>query len=398
MGINNPHNDILQAEIPDDPAKRTRLVEEIKARAKGAFQSKDLHNAEMLYAKAIDCDARDHLVYSNRAAVRLLLKKNQEALEDCEKCLDIDASFIKAHFRKAQALFRLHKYEAAVQTCDGALQLHPANPEITTLKGEIETEWEVDKEQKRKFAEEAKKADEDAPPPVPTRVHMTKEAAADAVAGKENKGVNGEKKGSSSGGDSAMRGYKKTSDGRTTSYFHTELDEDAKRLIGDCKPQKIEAAAVDTKAASGGSVWNSAGTFEEKKMTTWYTELLKKTFPTSLVIESPGDLPDISIYDCSVEGDASMVTARGKLKHIQDMSVTLSWKLALEGNKEAKGTLKFESDGDGDYDVVVDVESSSHHETRTVVKELVKGTAQGVQPYVLDKLNQCFTQFRQLQM
>ena len=41
-----------------------------------------------------------------------------------------------------------------------------------------------------------------------------------------------------------MRGYKKTSDGKTTSYFHTEISEEAKRLIeqqGFGKPQKLEA-------------------------------------------------------------------------------------------------------------------------------------------------------------
>ena len=43
---------------------------------------------------------------------------------------------------------------------------------------------------------------------------------------------------------SEMRGYKKTSDSKTTSYFHTEISEEAKRLIeqqGFGKPQKLEA-------------------------------------------------------------------------------------------------------------------------------------------------------------
>ena len=36
-------------------------------------------------------------------------------------------------------------------------------------------------------------------------------------------------------GDSTMRGYKKTADGRTTTYFHREITEEEKKLLGDCR-------------------------------------------------------------------------------------------------------------------------------------------------------------------
>ena len=39
-----------------------------------------------------------------------------------------------------------------------------------------------------------------------------------------------------------MKGYKRTSDGRVTSFFHTELDDQAKELIGDIAPKRIEKA------------------------------------------------------------------------------------------------------------------------------------------------------------
>jgi hypothetical protein len=63
--------------------------------------------------------------------------------------------------------------------------------------------------------EEAKEVDNNMPPPVPTRVLPKRE-----VKNEQDE-------------DSKMRGYKKTADGKTTSYFHTELDEDAKKLIGE---------------------------------------------------------------------------------------------------------------------------------------------------------------------
>merc|ERR1711871_773264 len=84
-----------------------------------------------------------------------------------------------------------------------------------------------------------------------------------------------------------LRGYKKTSDGRTTSYFNNELDEHTKSLIGNITPKRIDSVgsldATVTQGSSGtvsrndstastnsntsnASVWNTAGTWEEKDM------------------------------------------------------------------------------------------------------------------------------------
>jgi hypothetical protein len=68
---------------------------------------------------------------------------------------------------------------------------------------------------------------------------------------------------------SRLRGYKITADGRKTTYFNTELTEEAKALIGDIAPKKItpttgtssdgDVSAADA-AATAGSAWNTAGT------------------------------------------------------------------------------------------------------------------------------------------
>ena len=54
---------------------------------------------------------------------------------------------------------------------------------------------------------------------------------------------------------SDMRGYKKTADGKTTSYFHTEISEEAKKLIeaqGFGKPQKLEAPGEESDVTLDG--------------------------------------------------------------------------------------------------------------------------------------------------
>ena len=80
-----------------------------------------------------------------------------------------------------------------------------------------------------------------------------------------------------------LRGYKTTTDGRTTSYFHRELSEEEKRIIGDITPKRLEgetqedgttASAIpnnnhvkldasdrQSSSVSSASVWNHAGKY-----------------------------------------------------------------------------------------------------------------------------------------
>lgn len=70
--------------------------------------------------------------------------------------------------------------------------------------------------------------------------------------------------------ENKIRGYKLTTDGRKTTFFNNEMDEQTKALIGDIAPQKIEnhdgAMAQGVNASmsvsNGSSAWNAAGTFE----------------------------------------------------------------------------------------------------------------------------------------
>ena len=61
-----------------------------------------------------------------------------------------------------------------------------------------------------------------------------------------------------------IRGYKLTTDGRKTTFFNNEMDEQTKALIGDIAPQKILHAEEKNVPVvpGGGSAWNAAGTFE----------------------------------------------------------------------------------------------------------------------------------------
>merc|ERR1711871_534367 len=159
-----------------------------------------------------------------------------------------------------------------------------------------------------------------------------------------------------------LRGYKKTSDGRTTSFFNNELDEKTKSLIGDITPKAIAAEAVKTAttAINGGSAWNTAGTFESKNVTPWAKERIKELLGE---VECEGGECVISVVDVKdVSGDAEITMNRGKRKFLCDFDVTIEWKvLSNGGTKEGKGSMvirDINAEKEYDYQVIVDSTSS----------------------------------------
>jgi hypothetical protein len=116
------------------------------------------------------------------------------------------------------------------------------------------------------------------------------------------------------------------------SYFHTELDETAKKLIGDIAPKKLETTAPpsDTGSDAGtlGSAWNRAGTWEERDVTAWTLE----TLPKYLVqVRYDGSI-QASVTSSDVKGSASVAMVRGKKRYIYELDIKINWKAESEGD------------------------------------------------------------------
>ena len=114
----------------------------------------------------------------------------------------------------------------------------------------------------------------------------------------------------------ALRGYKKTKDGRVTSYFTREVDDHAP-IQG---PQKLEAALVAAPPVKKGpSAWNRAGTWEEKDCTTWCHERLRARLAAVQT-----DTCRVCAVD-SLTGEASVVWTTGKQRYVYDFHATLHY-------------------------------------------------------------------------
>jgi len=383
----NRHADVLNEE-PTEEAAKIRLCEEVKNRAKGAFAQKDMPSAELLYGKAIDVLATmpgksEAPLYSNRAMVRLNLNKVELALEDANKCIEIDAKFVKAYHRKAQALTRLGEWDDAIKAAEEGLKIEPENKSFTEVIEKAKADKAKDVEDKAKLKRDAQDV----------KVELHNASTARQPPKKETK--------TSDGASSEMRGYKKTADGRTTSYFHTEISDEAKKLIeaqGFGKPQKLDAPVEDADAKGGGSKWNQAGTYEEKGMSKWLEERLKKEL-IGLKFELPRDAGCISTTAVAdLKGDCSISVSRGKRRHLLDVSFNVEYEAKNKAGDVVlgKGKLAYSevsTDGD-DPEVKNEPASDTSPDIREVLDAFVKPAGQGLQPLVLSEIKKLIEEYK----
>ncbi|CAN0330833.1 unnamed protein product, partial [Hapterophycus canaliculatus] len=209
---------------------------------------------------------------SNLAAVRLGLNKAEPALENAMEALRLDPAYAKGLYRKGQALMALDRPGEAAEAFRAGAALEPGSKLWTPLVRKAEAAA------KQKPAPAATPA---AAPPLSSTTKPAINGAGSGGGGGPSKSTGASKATTSSssgggGGDGSepvqgMKGYKKTADGRVTTYFNNDLTEEAKALIGDIAPKKLEpAAAAGAGPAAGGndvSAWNKAGTWESRDMT-----------------------------------------------------------------------------------------------------------------------------------
>ncbi|CAI5724633.1 unnamed protein product [Peronospora destructor] len=355
------HSDVLHGAVPTDLKELENLVAELKRRGNAAFQQNALEEAEVLYTRAIAVNESDplhqqHIFFANRSAARCSMGKADQALEDAEASVALDATYAKGFFRKAQALVKLGRFREALVVLDNAKTLEPSNKSMMTLYTKVQ---ELAKKQKETPSTSA-------PKKVVTRMEVAPSSSSTASRGTTTSVAAG----STVVDDDAeiaghVRGYKTLADGRVTTFFNNELTEEAKQLIGDIAPKKVEDPnKVQIKSVNGGSAWNQGNTFEEKDMTAWAKSKLEKIVSGISAPLGTGDGVVTSLEVSNLEGDASIAVVRGAKRYIFDFAFTLACTLK-QGDDLVTGDLKFldlSSDCGGDYDVEAIVPSRYHSE------------------------------------
>ncbi|KAI8342477.1 hypothetical protein BC941DRAFT_412908 [Chlamydoabsidia padenii] len=124
--------------------KKARAIENKKEAGNAAFKSNQLQEAYDAYTSALELDPDNSIMnaklYSNRAAVLQKLKKFDEALQDCDKALELDPDFTKVYSRRAACYMETEQYEEATRDYKRLVEVDAGNREYRNLLRKAELE------------------------------------------------------------------------------------------------------------------------------------------------------------------------------------------------------------------------------------------------------------------
>lgn len=437
--MHNVHLDVLSA-TPETEESRVALVEELKRRARGSIGCKNYAEAEVLYSKAIEVmtantntTAADDpsstssssssnapsststlpwssssselaILHTNRSLCKYYMGKFESSVHDARQATLLDNSYVKAHWRLGQGLSQQQHYAEALTAFQQAVQLEPNNK---ALQKELQnTEQQLQQRLKQPTTTPTSIATNNNSTSI-TQSKPRKKSHTDKAQEEEDEEIVFTQ-------SESIRGYK-VIDGKKTSYFHREISEEERRLIGDIAPKKLQddtmaSTACPTIATSavveGTSVWNAAGTWEEKDVTQWAMDTLRAallathyTLPTSVTTSKA--VPTTTTPLCAsvtkvknLSGHASVATVRGKRRYIYEFAITLEWKLPLQDSTSTtgnicSGTLTF-PDIDGSCAGVYDISDYTVHsdtppEARHLLDRYIK--SEGLRDEITKTLN-----------
>lgn len=120
------------------------LAEELKDKANEHFKRQDYPEAVRLYSEAIDAaeSATDSPVnqlavyYANRSIANLRLENFGYALNDANKCLEMDKNYVKGYYRRAAAYMALGKNKQALKDFETVCRVRPNDMDAKKKLGE----------------------------------------------------------------------------------------------------------------------------------------------------------------------------------------------------------------------------------------------------------------------
>lgn len=195
-----------------------------------------------------------------------------------------------------------------------------------------------------------------------------------------------------SGGAAAVSAEKQPEEAATAAsytYWVREMTQDAAPLP---VPRKLTSEDVSNQGPNHlGSVWNRAGTWEEKSLNKWASDRIKELLQSVQSLEFSGGNAEISeVTRCS--GDAFLVTVRNKKRvgYTYELALRVKgeWLIGSE-KKEVKGYIDIEEFSFGELDdLQIQVRLSEEKDLQWEDKQrIIKDLKQFLQPF-REKLNQ----------
>lgn len=129
------------------------ISKQVRAEGNELFLAGKFPESIAKYTDAIKRNPKDAAPYSNRAAAYMKLGEFPMAMKDCDRCLDIDPSFVKAYIRKGNIHFFMKEYHKCLTVYEKGLQLAPNNKELK--QGLMKTQMKIHEQQSSGEVDEA---------------------------------------------------------------------------------------------------------------------------------------------------------------------------------------------------------------------------------------------------
>lgn len=353
------HQDVLQVPIPDSLDSKAHLLEELKNRGRAAVQAGNWPDATHLYRKALEVSksysdetknqSEIAILCSNLSLTEAKMHAWDAAFSTALDATVADPSYVKGWWRLGQAQAAQENYKDAIQSFETAVQLEPTNKALQKELLKMKEKQSLKEAKLKENQSNLKKEEAPSPSDKTTTASASKPVKTSATKKESSNGDKMEVEEDTSFTKSEfVKGYKIVN-GKKTSYFHNELSEDAKKLIGDIAPKKLEDAnalassETNVKDPNALSAWNQAGTWEEKDISQWAKDTLKSLLlATKYVLPSSSPAPNglITITKVKAKGHASVASVRGKKRYIYEYDLTVTWKF-VHDSTEASGTIQF---------------------------------------------------------
>mmetsp|Transcript_27320 Transcript_27320/g.55833 ORF Transcript_27320/g.55833 Transcript_27320/m.55833 type:complete len:496 (+) Transcript_27320:210-1697(+) len=127
MADSDSDSSTVVASAPEPTPEQVALSEELKAKANAKFQEGHLNEAIEFYTQAIENNAKNHILFANRAFCQVKLENYGSAIIDATEAITLDPTYIKGYYRRGTAYLALHKLKQAKADFREAVKIEPGN-------------------------------------------------------------------------------------------------------------------------------------------------------------------------------------------------------------------------------------------------------------------------------
>lgn len=124
----HPLQDIFATGHQPVPVKNRIAAESYRRQGNYFFEAEMFQLAEAEFTRAINLDPRNAIFYCNRAASRIRQRSLVNAVEDCDRALELDKNYAKAYCWLGLAYTLMDRPALAIRYFRKTLRIEPNNP------------------------------------------------------------------------------------------------------------------------------------------------------------------------------------------------------------------------------------------------------------------------------